>query len=79
MKRITFEIVAVNNGFSLSNGNDRYVFSEEAEMVEFIKTIIPLKGTEHNFLSSLSDDFDEDEYDEYDEDECEDEDDNLPF
>lgn len=52
---------AVNNGYTLTVDHNHYVFSNHEDMLEFIGDAIPLKGTDKNFIDSLSLDDEDDE------------------
>ena len=73
-KKVSIDINVVNNGYIINTSQrNTYVFSETEEVIEFIRTVIPMKGTEQDFIDAL----DDDDEDEFDEDEFDD--DSLPF
>ncbi len=62
-KDVNLSFSAINNGYLLTYERDQYVFSEVNEMMEFVKELMPMKGTEYNFIRSLDEDgeYDNDE------------------
>ena len=67
-KELTLVIAAVNNGYTITQGRDHYVFNTAPELIEFINDIIPPTGIEQIFLDKLSDEKNKDDEDDWDED-----------
>ena len=60
-KKIRLSISSVNNGYEVidDSNNEGYVFTSREDMLELIGSIIPMCGTEADFVDALGDEEDD--------------------